>query len=153
MRGLFARVGDREVEINGAVPGLGLGELFVEPREARVLQVAEKALEPLLAARLDERGDEQEVEALLGLALLAARGAELGHVEIAPRREHRRAEAPRFARNLAEVAQLLGRERREAVDERRVPRVRADEGERLHRSLQLADGVVGDEGGQVLRAP
>ena len=113
--------------------------------------MAEEALEPLVAARLDERGHEQEVEALLGLALLSARGAELGHVEIAPRREHRRAEAARLARDLAEVAQLLGRERREPVDERRAPRVRADERQRLHRGLQLADGVIGDESGQVLR--
>src|ERR1039458_6187817 len=122
----FARVGDREVEINRAVPRLGLGKLGVELREACVRHMAEEALEPLMAARLDERRDQKEVEALLRLALPPARRPELRDVEIAPGREHRRAETARLARNLAEVAQLLGGERRELVDERRVSRVRSE---------------------------
>ena len=47
------------------------------------------------------------------------------------------------------MAQLLGGEGREAVDEVRVARVAAHEGEREDGGLQLADRVVGDELGEV----
>ena len=54
---------------------------------------------------------------LSGSRARAAGRAELGDVEVAARRLQRRPEAPRLARDLAEVAQLLGRERREPFDE------------------------------------
>src|ERR1035437_6724979 len=115
--------------------GFRSSELDVDLREARIGHGAEKALETLVAAHFDERGHEEEVEALLGLPLLSARRAKLGNVEVASRRLHRRPEAARFARDLAKVAQLLGRECGEPVDEGRVSWIRPDERQGVNRGL------------------
>ena len=127
------------------MPRLGLGELSVELREAGVGQALEEDFEALVAPRLDERGDEEEIQPARRLGAGPAGRAQRRDVPVPAFRRERRAVALRLPRGLAEVRELLGRERRERVREARHPRVRPDERQRVHGGLELADGVVARE--------
>ncbi len=148
-RRLLSRVPLGQLEVRRAVPLLGDRQLRVELREARLGgEVRNEKEESLVAPHLDERADEKEVEPLLRLAPAAARRAQGRDVGVRTAGVRLRAEAPRLLRRLAEVAQLLGGEGREPVDQSRIARVAADEGESEDGRLQLAGGVVGNELGQ-----
>ena len=117
-RRLLSRVPLRQLDVGRAVPLLGDRQLRVELREARLGgEVLDEEEEALVAPHLHEGAGEEEVEPLLRLAPAAARRAQSGYVGVRTAGVRLRAEAPRFLRRLAEVAQLLGGEGREPVDE------------------------------------
>ena len=140
-RGSLRRCLARELPEQLAVSCLGGGQTRVEVAQLGRGEVRGEQREPLFAAQLDERRDEQPVEEPLGARLPDVRLQRL-RVRIARVAPQPQAAAVEELQHLREVARLFASEPRHRARQPRDVRKRRQHRERLGRRLLLAMGVI-----------
>lgn len=131
----------REGIVEVLVPRLGARELLVEQGDLRIRMSGSHESQPLAAARLDDRGDQEAVEKVLG-ASAAPPAPQRPHVRIAAVGSEHESAPEEKSDDPLEVLKLFHRERRARGDEGRPVRVVGDEPHRGAGGLALACRVV-----------